>query len=121
MWAAAAQSSISSFDRFQRRLRCFVADEQFSTLSSISHRRKSARLSLLCRCFPDKCSNKTLSLIPPVQTFPSEIQVRFGIGISARIFQNKISILLSNKCASYFLYNFDKPETITRMRKLLEK
>lgn len=69
--AGAAKSSQSNLERGQKRLRALVANELFSTLKPLSHRR-NVSFSLLYRYFYSRCSHK-LNFLVPTADFHSQV------------------------------------------------
>lgn len=72
IWPAAAQYSLSTPDRVEKRLHVLVGDKLFSTLQPPCHRWDVTSLSLLYRYFHGECSDELQSLILPVQTFTAK-------------------------------------------------
>ena len=69
IWAGSAQTSLSSLDAVQKRLRSLVGDELFGTLQPLSHRRDVSSLSLLYRYFHGRCSDELRQMVPPLKEF----------------------------------------------------
>ena len=69
IWAGSAQTSLSSLDAVQKRLRSLVGDELFGTLQPLSHRRDVSSLSLLYRYFHGRCSEELHQMVPPLKEF----------------------------------------------------
>lgn len=66
IWHSAAQSSLFSLHRVQKRLRGLVGDELFSTLHSYPPDEMSPAFHLLCRYCYGGCSDELYSLVLPV-------------------------------------------------------
>ena len=69
IWAGSSQLALSILDLVQKRMRCLVGDDLFSSLQPLSHRRNVASLSLFYRYFHGKCSDELHSLVPPIREF----------------------------------------------------